>query len=169
MKLKKMIQKVADIHDIEITATLAHKIWNEHYVAIIGQQQVDYMLDKFQSIHAIKTQINNGYAYFLIFKDHKAVGYLCLIADKASKKLMISKIYTEKAVRGNGFGLQLIDFTKKIACETAMNTIWLTVNRYNSNTIKWYQKLNFEIVKEVKMDIGNNYIMDDFVLELELS
>tara|TARA_R110001583_G_scaffold44818_2_gene141816 strand:- start:450 stop:944 length:495 start_codon:yes stop_codon:yes gene_type:complete len=163
-----MIKKVATPFEIEITAKLAHKIWNEHYVAIIGQNQVDYMLDKFQSINAIKSQINKGSQYFLIFKDENAVGYLCLISDNASKKLMISKIYTEKDVRGRGYGLKLIDYTKKIAKEKEMKTIWLTVNKYNSNSIKWYQKLNFEIVKEVKMDIGNNYIMDDFVLELKL-
>ena len=161
-----MIQKVVNNVDIEITAKLAHKIWNEHYVAIIGQKQVDYMLDKFQSIGTIKSQIDKGYEYFLIFKNQKAVGYLCLIEDFTSKKLMISKIYTEKEVRGSGYGLQLVNFTKKIAQEKKIKTIWLTVNRYNSNAITWYQKLNFEIVKEVKMDIGNNYIMDDYVLEL---
>jgi len=163
-----MIQKVVNTIDIEITARLAHKIWNQHYVAIIGQKQVDYMLDKFQSIKAIKSQINKGYEYFLVLNDKKAIGYLCLIADYTSKKLMISKIYTEKAVRGRGFGLQMINFTKKTAREKEMKTIWLTVNKYNSNAISWYEKLNFEIVKEIKKDIGNNYIMDDFVLELQV-
>jgi ribosomal protein S18 acetylase RimI-like enzyme len=163
-----MIHKVTNTIDIEITAQLAHKIWNDHYVPIIGQKQVDYMLDKFQSFNAISNQIKNGYEYFLIFKDEKPIGYLCLIIDNPSKKLMISKIYTEKDVRGFGFGMKLIEFTKKIAQEKEMKTIWLTVNKYNSNSIKWYQKLNFEIVKEVKMNIGNNYIMDDFVLELKL-
>jgi len=164
-----MIKKIVNAIDIEIVSKLAHKIWNQHYVAIIGQKQVDYMLDKFQSITAIKSQINNGYEYFLVLNDKKAIGYLCLVIDNASKKLMISKIYTEKSARGNGFGLQMIDFAKKIAYEKKIEIIWLTVNKYNSNTIKWYQKLNFEIIKEIKMDIGNNYIMDDFVLELKLN
>ena len=163
-----MIQKVVNPNDIEITVKLAHKIWNQHYVAIIGQKQVDYMLDKFQSIKAIQSQINNGYEYFLILNDKKAIGYLCLIADKASRKLMISKIYTEKEARGSGFGLKMIAFAKKIAHEKDLETIWLTVNKYNSNAIAWYEKLHFEIVKEVKTAIGNNYVMDDFVLELPI-
>lgn len=28
---------------------LAKEIWNQHFVPIIGQDQVDYMLNKFQS------------------------------------------------------------------------------------------------------------------------
>lgn len=164
-----MIKKVINIADIETTAKLAHKIWNEHYVAIIGQNQVDYMLHKFQSVSAITSQIKSGYSYYLISTDKKDVGYLCLISDESSKKLMISKIYTQKEVRGKGFGSQLIQFTKIYAKNNGMKTIWLTVNKYNSNSIKWYQHFGFKIIKEVQMDIGNNFIMDDYVLELNLN
>ena len=164
-----MIHKVSSTIDIEITVKLAHKIWNEHYVAIIGQNQVDYMLQKFQSFNAISSQIKNGYEYFIISENSKAIGYLCLIPDNDSKKLMISKIYIDNNKRGAGYGKQLIDFTKKIANDKGLKTIWLTVNKNNSNSIKWYQKLNFKISKEVKMDIGNNFIMDDYVMELQLN
>ena len=163
-----MIRKVINNSDIEVTAQLAHKIWNDHYVPIIGQNQVDYMLDKFQSFNAISNQLKNGYEYFLISENNEAIGYLGLISSSNSKKMMISKIYTEKDVRGAGFGKQLIDFTIKLAKETGMEIIWLTVNKNNSNAIKWYQKFNFKIKKEVEMDIGNGFIMDDFVMELQL-
>jgi len=164
-----MIREVENTIDIEMTAKLAHKIWNEHYVTIIGQNQVDYMLDTFQSAKAIQAQINDGYRYFLMEHQEKTTGYLCLIEENESQKLMISKIYTDKAFRGLGLGLQMIDFAKKTAQKNKLKTIWLTVNKYNSKAIDWYQNLHFKIVKEVKMDIGNGYIMDDFVLELKLS
>ena len=163
-----MIQKVSNDADIQIVEKLAFKIWNSHYVPIIGQNQVDYMLEKFQSFDAISSQIQNGSDYFLISANKKAIGYLCLIPDAASKKLMISKIYIDQTERSAGFGKQLIDFTINRAKEQKMKTVWLTVNKNNSNTIKWYQKLNFKITKEVIMDIGNDYVMDDFVMELHL-
>ena len=62
-------------------------------------------------------------------------------------------------------GNKLIDFTKKLAQKRKINTIWLTVNKNNSNSIKWYKKLNFKITKEVVMDIGNGYVMDDYVIQ----
>ena len=37
---------------------LAKEIWNQHFVPIIGQDQVDYMLNKFQSCESIKTQMS---------------------------------------------------------------------------------------------------------------
>lgn len=163
-----MIQKVSKDADIQIIEKLAFKIWNSHYVPIIGQHQVDYMLEKFQSFNAIRSQIKNGYDYFLISSNEKAIGYLCLIPDTSLKKLMISKIYIDQSEKGGGFGTQLIDFTINRAKEQKMKIIWLTVNKNNSNTIKWYQKLGFKITKEVVMDIGNGYIMDDFVMELQL-
>ncbi len=164
-----MIHKVTNTNDIEITAQLAHKIWNDHYVPIIGQHQVDYMLDKFQSFNAISNQLKNGYEYFLISENNKPIGYLGLVSSNESKKMMISKIYVDQNARGAGYGKQLIDFTIKLAKEKGMETIWLTVNKNNSNSIKWYQKLNFKIKNEVEMDIGNGFIMDDFVMELHLN
>lgn len=163
-----MIQKVSKATDIQTIEKLAYKIWNAHYVPIIGQNQVDYMLHKFQNFNAISSQIKNGYEYFLISNNKKAVGYLCLITNTSKKKLMISKIYIDQNEKGHGFGTQLINFTKKLAKEKGMKTVWLTVNKNNSATIKWYKKLGFEITDEIKMDIGNDFIMDDFVMELQL-
>lgn len=163
-----MIYNVLTYKDIEITAQLASEIWNEHYASIIGQNQVNYMLKKFQSIDAITSQIKNGHEYFLLSINNEAIGYLCLISDKTLKKLMISKLYVIKEKRAFGFGNQLLDFAKKVAKDKEFGTIWLTVNKYNSNSVKWYEKNHFKIVDEIKMDIGNNFIMDDFVMELQL-
>ncbi len=163
-----MIQKVSKNTEIKTVEKLAYKIWNAHYVPIIGQNQVDFMLEKFQNFNAISSQIKNGYEYFLISDNKKAIGYLCLLSDNATKKMMISKIYIDQNARGAGFGKQLIDFTKNLAHERNIKTIWLTVNKYNTNSIKWYQKLNFKITEEKIMDIGNGYVMDDFVMELQL-
>jgi len=163
------IQKATTLVDIQTIEKLAHKIWNAHYVPIIGQNQVDFMLEKFQSFDAITSQIKNGYDYFLISDAKNAVGYLCLVYDDSKKKLMISKIYIDAQKRGAGFGQQLIDFTIHLAQEKKMKIIWLTVNKNNSNSIKWYQKLNFKITNEVVMDIGNNFVMDDYIMELQLN
>lgn len=163
-----MIQRVTKTTEIQTVEKLANKIWNSHYVPIIGQNQVNYMLEKFQSFNAIKEQINNNYEYFLIFKNKKAVGYLCLVPDNLSKKIMISKIYINENNRGSGFGKQLIDFTINLAQNRKIKTIWLTVNKNNNNSINWYKKLNFKITEKVEMDIGNGYVMDDYVMELTI-
>lgn len=161
-----MIRKVTTIDHIKATAHLAHKIWNHHYVPIIGQDQVNYMLENLQSEKAIAEQIKSGYEYYLLFDADKAIGYLGLRPNHPSGKLMISKIYVDSTTRRKGYGYKLLEFTKQLALDRNNRFIWLTVNRHNSSTINWYKKRGFEITEEKKFDIGNGFVMDDYVLEV---
>lgn len=161
-----MITKVTSALQIKTTADLAHKIWNHHYVPIIGQEQVDYMLKNMQSVDAIKSQMESGYEYYLLSQDSRAVGYLALRPNHPKGKLMISKIYVDTTLRGRGYGYQLLEFTRKLSLKRGIEFIWLTVNRHNSNTINWYKNRGFTVVREEKFDIGNGFIMDDYVLEV---
>ena len=69
--------KQADsIEGCEVIEQLAHTIWREHYIPIIGKAQVDYMLDKFQSTSAIQEQIDTGFEYFWIEFESMPVGYM---------------------------------------------------------------------------------------------
>ena len=58
--------KVTDENTINITANLAKEISNEYFTPIIGRNQVEYMLDKFQSSKAMTDQTKEGYLYYLI-------------------------------------------------------------------------------------------------------
>ena len=160
-----MITKVNTKEQIAATAHLAHKIWNQHYVPIIGQDQVDYMLANFQSEDAIAEQITSGYEYYLLNEEDQAIGYLGLRPNYPEGKIMISKIYVDSSTRKKGYGYKLLEFTGKLALNRNIRHLWLTVNRHNSNTINWYLKRGFEIIEEKKFDIGNGFVMDDYVLE----
>ena len=47
-------------------------------------------------------------------------------------------------------------------------SLLLNVNKYNQKAIEFYNRIGFqEIYKEV-IDIGNGYVMDDVVMELNL-
>jgi ribosomal protein S18 acetylase RimI-like enzyme len=45
--------------------------------------------------------------------------------------------------------------------------LFLNVNKYNS-AIQFYHKIGFEIAKEEVIDIGNGFVMDDYVMEKQL-
>lgn len=163
-----MIKPVITFEAIQTVAYLAHKIWNQHYVTIIGQQQVDYMLDKFQDEEAIKDQIENGYDYFIIEHQKNPCGYLALVLNNDDMKMMISKIYIDSDFRNLNLGSQLIDFSIDEAKKRGSKLIWLTVNKNNRKSIEWYQKRGFTIKENIKIDIGNGFIMDDYLIELLL-
>jgi ribosomal protein S18 acetylase RimI-like enzyme len=158
-------EKVRDQISIDIVTTLANEIWNQHFVPIIGQDQVDYMLDKFQSSNAIAKQLNDGYEYYIISNDRKVVGYLGLLSEDNLNRMMISKIYIKREARRLGVGNSALKFSKKLSKERKINTIWLTVNKHNKDTIEWYLRKDFVVIEEFKKDIGSGFFMDDFIME----
>lgn len=162
------IEPVTTEQEINDTVALAQSIWQQHYLAIIGQDQIDYMLDKFQSNTAIAQQIDAGYLYYIAQLEQDHVGYLALVPNPEQNRLMISKIYVDSATRGAGVGKALFDYTKATAQKLNLDTIWLTVNIDNTDSINWYLKQGFVKVDEVKADIGNGYFMDDYILELKI-
>ena len=50
-----------------------------------------------------------------------------------------------------------------------LQSVYLTVNKQNHGPIAVYKKLGFQIVDSVETDIGNGFIMDDYIMEKPLS
>jgi ribosomal protein S18 acetylase RimI-like enzyme len=157
------------ITDVQIrqTAELAKGIWTEHFTAIIGADQVAYMLDNIQSANAITDQIQNrGYVYYLIEEGQQAIGYCAIVQEEDA--LFLSKLYIQKAMRGRGVARKTVDFLKTIAVERNIGRIWLTVNKGNAGPIAAYEKLGFVNTGSVVQDIGGGFVMDDYKMELPL-
>lgn len=160
-------QPVMTPQDIEQTAKMADSIWHEYFTPLIGEAQVAYMLAKFQSASAITRQIESEHMqYFRIMQDGSIVGYTGIREDADS--LFLSKLYIEKSHRGKGLARQTATFLADRCRARQLSKIWLTVNRHNSPTIAAYQKLGFVIVREQVADIGEGFVMDDYIMEMAL-
>ena len=166
--MNKTVTPVSSNQQIDVLAALAKDIWNQHFPSIIGQEQVDYMLAKFQSREAIQSQIACGYEYYLAMTDDSPAGYMCLVPNEPPGKMMLSKIYVKDSSRDAGLGTSLLEYATKHALETKAESLWLTVNRDNSRTIEWYKKRGFTVIDEVKKDIGGGFYMDDYIMEYKL-
>lgn len=160
------IRKAKNNSDYTIISDLGTKIWEEHYTLIIGSNQVAYMLGKFQSVAAIETQIKENYHYFILVFDKTPVGYLSIVIRENS--LFLSKIYVLSSERGKGIGKTAMDFVQVKARELSLNSISLTVNKNNTNSINAYKKMGFVTVESIVMDIGEGYVMDDYKMRKEL-
>ena len=160
------IEKVKDVEELQSIEVLASHIWKEHYTPIIGADQVHYMLDKFQSMKAMQAQIKDDYVYASITEIDELVGYLAYqVRDDI---LFLSKFYIERRMRGKGLGAQAMLWLVDQARSIGAKAIELTVNKYNENSIRIYQKMGFSNIKPVVFDIGEGYIMDDYLLRMEL-
>lgn len=153
--------------NIEELCALADGIWHEHFTPIIGGAQVEYMVEKFQSVPAVTEQLRQGYEYFLLLLVGRAVGYTGIHAENG--ELFLSKLYLQKENRGKGYARQAMNFLEDLCRQRGLSKIWLTVNRHNDNTIAAYKAMGLTIVREQKADIGGGFFMDDYIMEKPVS
>lgn len=156
--------KFKKVENIKELAALASEIWHEYWVGLLSPEQIDYMVEKFQSEKAITNQINNeNYEYYFIIYENKNVGYFGISYKK--DYLFLSKLYIKKDFRHHGFGTKAFEKIKEIAADASYKKIILTVNKYNTNTIKAYEKWGLKTIDSVVSDIGSGFVMDDFIME----
>ena len=158
-----MFLEVSTDDQIDIVESLAREIWTEHYIPMIGKEQVDYMLDRFQSKRAISEQIMTGVLYYLMEEDNEFIGYIAV--QPKGIELFLSKIYVKSSRRAKGYGRKAVQFAEALALQRGLQKIVLTVNKNNLNTIKAYEKIGFKKVGSLIQDIGNGFIMDDYRME----
>lgn len=157
--------KVHSKQEITDVACLAQEIWQEHYVPIVGQEQIDYMLEKFQCERAITEQLADGYEYYSVTYNGFSTGYMAVISNTRDTSLMISKIYVRKSDRGCGLGKQMLEFVEELCRQRRIKSIWLTVNKNNRHSIEWYSQMGFTNNRPIVQDIGGGFVMDDFQME----
>ncbi len=142
---------------------MANEIWHEYFKSIIGQEQTEYMLMRFQTERKILEQMDSGYQYGFIFDGDRKIGYFAVHPEGDS--LFISKIYIYKDERGKGLGSEAIEDILDLGKSLGMRRAYLTVNVNNALACKAYERNGFTIEKDVKKDIGDGFIMDDHIYE----
>ena len=147
--------------DISVIADLAYTIWNEYYPSIITQDQVNYMLNKMYSAEALKTQMQEGQEFYLIHAGSIPVGFLS-VSSLNKTDWMLHKFYVHSQQRKKGIGS--IIFNLLIETLNHPETVRLTVNRHNYQSINFYFKNGFTIERVADFDIGDGYFMNDFVM-----
>ena len=168
------LTKMKDLRIIPVTnmelvyslVPVAEEIWREHYIPIIGEKQVEYMLEKFLSAEALVEQINSGYEYFLLSYDYTFAGFAGIKEEDG--RLFLSKLYVDKDFRGIGIASYMFQKFVEICKMRDLHKIWLTCNRHNTNSYEVYKHLGFVTVREEKTDIGEGFVMDDFIMEYEV-
>ena len=145
---------------------MAEQIWKECYAEILSTEQIDFMLERFQSVEAITRQVEQeGFSYFLISDSELGDVGFCGISIQEDR-MYLSKIYLRQEARSRGLFSMMLKRLLEIADQNSLSTIWLTVNRENLRAIERYEHLGFRSVRTQVAEIGNGFVMDDFIMEL---
>ena len=147
---------------------MARPIWHEAFAGIITDEQIGYMVERFQSYQAVKDQVdNNKYTYFILSDGGEDAGY-CGVQPQEDGTLYLSKMYLKKEFRGRGLFTEMTSFLVEMCRSNSLSAIWLTVNKHNSSSVAIYKKWNFYVSDCAETDIGGGYIMDDYIMRYDL-
>lgn len=161
---KDIFKKVESDEEIQKLADKADVIWHEYFPFIISNEQIDYMVDMFLAPHSIKKEMEEGYEFYLIYDEtDENIGFM--VVKPEGEKLFISKLYLDKEHRGKGHGTPMFEKAQEIAKKTGAKSMYLTVNKQNTPSIEVYKHKGFEVIREAVTDIGNGFVMDDFIME----
>ena len=140
---------------------MASSIVKEFFDPIIGAKQNDYMINLFQTVSAIKEQLDSGYTYYIVKDPCEEAGFLAFYPREGM--LYLSKFYLKNSKRGRGYAGHMLGFVRKKAAEMGLGEIFLNVNK-NNPAVEIYRHMGFQILRKEKNDIGNGFYMDDYVM-----
>ncbi len=152
--------------DISVIRELAYKIWPGTYQAILGPEQVDYMLDLLYSEKTLREQMEQQVDFIIVSDNDNPVGFASFSSTHPDV-YKLHKIYVLPSQQGKGTGRMMIDYVKQQAVSAGGKFLQLNVNRYN-NAKYFYEKLGFVVIREEDIDIGNGFFMNDYVMQLNL-
>jgi diamine N-acetyltransferase len=157
----------AGIADIALIRELTYKVWPQTYAAIISAAQIDYMLEMMYSEPSLRQQMESGAQFLIVYENDTPVGFASF-QETAPAVYKLHKLYVLPSQQGKGTGRYLINYIIETIKPLGAAALQLQVNR-NNTAKQFYEKLGFTAIKEIKLDIGNGYVMDDYIMELKLT
>ena len=147
-------------------SSFASDVFIDYYNDFIGHEQVQYMANMFLSEEAINKLISKGAIFKLVYENQSPVAFCEYVID--GNKVFLSKFYVEKTYRNKGIGRMMLNSCIDYAKQNNINLIYLTVNKNNKASIDKYLHIGFKVIDAVVNDIGNNYVMDDYIMQLQI-
>jgi GNAT superfamily N-acetyltransferase len=150
--------------DIDPVCRLARTIWQRTYPALISQAQIDFMLADRYAPATLQAQFDDPlHAWRVACVADEITGFAhAMLVDGDCK---VDKLYVHPDNQRQGIGSALLAAIQDWARQHTAKRLWLQVNRGNAPAIAAYQKCGFRIVGSRVFDIGNGFVMDDYVME----
>jgi GNAT superfamily N-acetyltransferase len=156
----------AELNDIKTIQEITYITWPITYGEILSEEQLKFMLDLFYSNEALTAQFEKREQLFYLISDGESTIGFIGIEHQYQKRAVtkIHKIYLLPETQGKGIGKNVIESIGRLALENNSTSLLLNVNRFNK-ALNFYEKVGFKIIEEVDIEIGNGYLMEDYVME----
>jgi len=163
-----LIIRKAELDDINTIGFLAYQIWPVTYKDILNLDQLQYMLNLIYSPASLRKQMTVSQHQFLLAElDEEPVGFASYSRIDEPSTYKLQKLYVRTDIQGKGLGKALLEYVEETVKEAGGKKMHLNVNRFNKAR-SFYEKMGYMVIKEEDVDIGNGYLMNDFVMEKKL-
>ena len=158
--VKSLVIRDAELTDTAALSKLAYEIWHEHYVPIVGREQVEYMLDLWYNDEALRTQMSDPTRSTKLVENVQGelIGYIQY--GRQEEAMFVYKVYIASDYRGKGIGKHLFG-------QIQHRPLTLRVNKNNKDSIAFYKRYGFEVTAEEVLSIGAGFVRDDYVMQCD--
>lgn len=155
--------------DIPALVQLARDTWFKHYPSIITTAQIEYMLAQRYGDDVIRAQLADPDVWWdKLLLDGELAAFAQYERSDPPGTLKVDKLYARHELRGQGLGSMLLRHIEHEARAMGFARLKLQVNKRNLSAIGTYRKNGFEVAESAVFDIGNGFVMDDYVMVKEL-
>ena len=156
--------------DLGAIAELAGVIWRACYPGIISQEQIDYMLARMYALDVMRQEIcSQGIRYDRMLVEGKLGGFAAYGPAAEPHVVKLHKLYLLPELQGRGLGSVMLRHVERQARAAGARRLILSVNKRNAKGIAAYRRNGFVIAESVVSDIGEGFVMDDYVMAKELA
>jgi ribosomal protein S18 acetylase RimI-like enzyme len=155
-------------NDLPAIRALAHAIWPACYATIISPAQITYMLDRMYSLDQLHADLAANIAYTLLVEHRAPIAFAAHGPAAIPAQAKLHKLYLLPTHHHRGLGTLLLQHVLTLATTAGFTHLTLQVNRHNTAAIAAYQRNGFTITAERRTDIGNHFVMDDYLMSRPL-
>jgi len=150
--------------DVPAIARLARATWRDAYIEIISPEQIEYMLAQRYDHERLRIDTQDPQKWLhQACLDGALAGFAACEIYKGEFKL--DKLYVHPDMQRKGIGAALVGHAASLAHEQGFPSIILAVNKKNGQAIHAYMRYGFHVRDKTITDIGNGFMMDDYIME----
>jgi ribosomal protein S18 acetylase RimI-like enzyme len=151
--------------DVGRLAALAREIWYAHYSAIISAAQIEYMLgQRYHSDVVLAELRRDGIWWDKLLVAGQLAGFASYFLTGVPGEMKLDKLYVHPRLQRRGYGGMMIARAGEVARSSGCSRLVLAVNKNNRSAIAAYLKHGFHIANAVIKDIGDGFVMDDYIM-----
>jgi len=156
--------------DLSAISNLAGVIWRACYPGIITNEQIDYMLARMYALEVLRDETRSqGIRYDQLLVDGKLVGFASYGPTAEPGVIKLHKLYLLPELHGRGLGSCLLQHVEQEVRAGGGRRLILSVNKRNAKAVAAYRRNGFVVADSVVTDIGNGFVMDDYIMAKDLS